>query len=94
MMDQDIYRTIGRRIRSRRRLLDLTQSDVGRACGISAQLVSKYEAAQIALPFVKLLYLAQALEVPISYFTDELNVGAADGSRSARADADLLSSNF
>jgi len=80
-MEQDIYRTIGRRIRSRRRLLDLTQSDVGRACGISAQLVSKYEAAQIALPFVKLLYLAHALDVPIGYFTDQLTVDRGDASQ-------------
>src|SRR5258708_3873989 len=44
MRDQGIYRTIGRRLRARRRLLEMTQRDVGTRCGLTFQQIQKYEA--------------------------------------------------
>jgi len=67
---QDLYRLIGQRLRTRRRLLDLTQSQVGRACGVTFQQVQKYEAGGHAMSVSRLLQLAEALDAPITYFID------------------------
>jgi len=59
---------VGRRIRARRRLLGLSQQDLGVACGVTFQQIHKYEAAVCRLSVVMLWRLAKALEVDIGYF--------------------------
>ena len=68
MRDQGIYRAIGRRLRARRRLLDMTQREVGARCGLTFQQVQKYEAGLIAMPIARLIALAEALQAPIDDF--------------------------
>ncbi|HEX4711877.1 helix-turn-helix transcriptional regulator [Phenylobacterium sp.] len=72
MRDQGIYRTIGRRLRARRRLLELTQRDVGTRCGLTFQQIQKYEAGLIAMPIARLIALAEALQTPIEDFIHSL----------------------
>ena len=72
MRDQGIYRAIGRRLRARRRLLEMTQRDVGRRCGLTFQQIQKYEAGLIAMPIARLIALADALEAPITDFIHSL----------------------
>lgn len=59
---------IGRAIRRRRRLMELTLQQVGERCGVSFQQVQKYEAGVNTISAAQLWALAQALEVPVSYF--------------------------
>ena len=68
----DINRRIGRRLRQRRRLLGMTQSDVAAQCGVGFQQVQKYEAGQTGLSAVQLVRLSKVLSVPVSYFFEGL----------------------
>ena len=66
-MDQDaLNRLIGARLRHRRRLLGMTQGDVGRGCGVSFQQIQKYESASVTISAGMLWRLAQALSVDMS----------------------------
>jgi transcriptional regulator with XRE-family HTH domain len=65
MCDDEIYRLLGRRLRLRRRLLDLTQGQVAARCGLTFQQIQKYEAGGVAIPFGRLVTLASILEMPI-----------------------------
>jgi transcriptional regulator with XRE-family HTH domain len=56
----------------RRRLLDLSQQDLARICGVTFQQIQKYEAAKCRMPVATLWRLAYALEVEVSYFFDGL----------------------
>jgi transcriptional regulator with XRE-family HTH domain len=74
MNDEDIYAAVGKRIRTLRRALDMTQTDLGRRCGISHQLVHKHEAGDIGLSVSRLASFARALDVPVALLlgiTDE-----------------------
>ena len=59
---------IGRAIRIRRRLMDLTLQQVADACGVSFQQVQKYEAANTSISAAQLWVIAGALSVPVGYF--------------------------
>lgn len=59
---------LGRAIRHRRRILDLTLQDLAASCGVSFQQVHKYESGLCSLSASQLWAIAQALEVPVSYF--------------------------
>ncbi len=68
--DADLYRLIGKRLRTRRRSLELTQTEVARACGASFQQIQKHEAGEHAMTVARLLRLAEVLQVPIGYFLE------------------------
>jgi transcriptional regulator with XRE-family HTH domain len=75
MRDQDIYRLIGRRLRARRRLLEMTQGDVASRCGLTFQQIQKYEAGLIAMPIARLIAIADALQAPVADFIQGLPAG-------------------
>jgi transcriptional regulator with XRE-family HTH domain len=60
--DEELYKSLGRRLRARRRFLDLTQAEVARACGTRFQQIQKYEAGA-ALSVCRLLKIATALQI-------------------------------
>lgn len=64
----DVNGLIGRRIRRRRRLMGLTQQELGAACGVTFQQVQKYESAYTRVSVEMLWKLACALEVDMGYF--------------------------
>lgn len=64
----DVEAGIGRRLRSRRRLLGLTQKDVAASVGVTPQMVHKWETAQTTIYAAMVLELARALAVKPSYF--------------------------
>src|SRR5258708_38678201 len=72
MRDQGIYRVIGRRLRARRRLLEMTQGDVAARCGLPFQQIQKYEAGLIAMPIARLIAIAEALQAPVGDFIQGL----------------------
>jgi transcriptional regulator with XRE-family HTH domain len=74
-MERDIYVTIGRRLRARRRLLDLTQRDVGALCGVTFQQVQKYEAGEVKMSVSRLIGFAKVLRMPAEALMEGLQDG-------------------
>jgi hypothetical protein len=69
---QQLQRRLGRSIRRRRRMMDLTLHDLAGACGVSFQQVHKYEAGLCSLSAAQLWVIARALDVPVAYFYEGL----------------------
>src|SRR5581483_1543851 len=67
-MPEQIDIQIGRRVRVRRRLLDLTQQQLGQACGVGFQMVQKYECGLCRISASRLWALSQVLGVSVGYF--------------------------
>jgi DNA-binding transcriptional regulator YiaG len=63
---------IGRRIRQRRRLLGLNQTELARRIGVTFQQVHKYETGQSAVTAARLFAIARALSSPPEYFYDDM----------------------
>ena len=81
-MANDIDLHLGKRLRRRRRLLGLTQQQLAAAVGIRFQQIQKYECGANRISASRLWQLAEALEVPVSYFYDglaEAQARAAEG---------------
>ncbi|HEX3363609.1 helix-turn-helix transcriptional regulator [Phenylobacterium sp.] len=77
-----IQERLGRAIRLRRRIMDLTLQDLAGACGVTFQQVHKYESGLCSISAAQLWAIAQALEAPVSYFYATL---AAPEARRAEA---------
>jgi transcriptional regulator with XRE-family HTH domain len=72
---------VGGRLRERRILLGLSQTRLGESLGLSFQQIQKYERGIDRISVGRLVHLAHVLEVPITYFFDELSeAGITDGS--------------
>jgi transcriptional regulator with XRE-family HTH domain len=71
LQSEDLNRLIGLRVRRRRRQLGLTQAQLSEVCGVRFQQVQKYESGA-PLSAVRLWLIAEALEVPLSYFFEGL----------------------
>jgi DNA-binding transcriptional regulator YiaG len=67
-----IQERLGRAIRLRRRMMDLTLQDIANACGVTFQQVHKYESGLCSLSAAQLWCIATVLQAPISYFYDSL----------------------
>ncbi len=80
----DIDLHLGRRLRRRRRLLGLTQQQLAVSVGIRFQQIQKYECGANRISAARLWQLAEALEVPVSYFYD----GVAETQARAEASAE------
>ncbi len=63
-----VDRHVGRRIRGKRRALGLTEDDLAKTLGISADLVLAYEQARTRVPPDHLIRLGDVFGVPVSYF--------------------------
>ncbi len=59
---------VGKRLRQRRRLLGLTQQKLAEAVDIRFQQIQKYESGANRISASRLWSLAQALDVPVSFF--------------------------
>jgi len=59
---------IGSRIRMRRMMVGMTQEQLGDALGVTFQQLQKYEKGVNGTRGSRLLQLAKALKVPVSYF--------------------------
>ncbi|TRO95901.1 helix-turn-helix transcriptional regulator [Glycocaulis profundi] len=71
-MADDTDRHIGGRLRRRRRLLGLTQQQLGDSIGIRFQQIQKYECGANRVSASRLFELAEALDVPVQYFYEGL----------------------
>lgn len=64
---------VGQRLRQRRLSLDLTQEELGARIDVSFQQIQKYERGTNRISVARLLRLAEALDVDISYFFADLS---------------------
>ncbi|MGO8866613.1 MAG: helix-turn-helix domain-containing protein [Alphaproteobacteria bacterium] len=71
-MLQRVDGEIGSRIRLRRAMLGLSQKQLGDAIGLTPQQVQKYEKGINRIAASTLFIVAEALNVPVSFFFDEL----------------------
>lgn len=63
---------IGQRVRLRRTILGLTQQQLGVSVGLSFQQIQKYERGLNRISASLLVDLGRALDVPVSFFFDDL----------------------
>jgi transcriptional regulator with XRE-family HTH domain len=70
---------VGKRLRLRRTLLGMSQERLGELLGLTFQQVQKYERGVNRIGSSRLFELGQILDVPISFFFDDLpeTVGGA-----------------
>lgn len=63
---------VGTRMRMRRMMLSVSQEKLGEALGVSFQQIQKYEKGTNRIGAGRLQDIATNLEVPISYFYDDM----------------------
>ncbi|MBE7209888.1 MAG: helix-turn-helix transcriptional regulator [Gluconacetobacter diazotrophicus] len=66
---------VGGRIRMRRTLLQMSQEKLGEALGLTFQQVQKYERGANRVGASRLFDLSRVLDVPVSYFFEEMPGG-------------------
>ena len=64
---------VGKRVRLRRTLLGLSQEQLGAELNITFQQVQKYERGANRISASRLWDLGQILDVPVSYFFDDMS---------------------
>ncbi len=80
---QTVYAYIGQRIRERRKLLNLSQTELAKLMGFSYQQMQKYETGASHMSAGKLLLFAKILNVPPNYFYEGLNLQESVGTQIA-----------
>ena len=87
---------VGARVRIRRKFLGWSQSDLADSLGLTFQQVQKYERGTNRISASKLFATAKALKVPVAYFFEGYDDGAAhhlEPSASEQAAHDFLSTS-
>lgn len=69
---------VGSRVRLRRTLLGLSQEKLGDALGLTFQQVQKYERGANRIGASRLFDLSRVLDVPVSFFFDDMETGVSD----------------
>ncbi len=72
---------VGFRVRLRRNLLGMNQTDLGKALGVAYQQIQKYERGVNRVGASRLFNLGRALDVPVSFFFEDLSPAAAGGGK-------------
>jgi len=71
---------VGIRVRLRRTLMGMSQEKLGEALGLTFQQVQKYERGANRIGASRLFDLSRVLEVPISYFFEEMEADVQSAS--------------
>ncbi len=71
---------VGARVRLRRTLLGMSQEKLGLRLGLTFQQVQKYERGANRIGASRLFDLSRVLDVPVSFFYDDMASGVADAS--------------
>lgn len=69
---------VGSRVRLRRTLLGMSQERLGDALGLTFQQVQKYERGVNRIGASRLFDISRVLDVPISYFFDDMPEGMSE----------------
>jgi transcriptional regulator with XRE-family HTH domain len=68
---------VGSRVRLRRTMLGMSQEKLGEAIGLTFQQVQKYERGANRIGASRLFELSRVLDVPVSFFFDDMPSDAA-----------------
>ncbi len=71
---------VGRRVRTRRTLLGMSQTALGQAIGLTFQQIQKYERGTNRIGSSRLFDLCKALDVPITFFFEDMPSAVAASS--------------
>ena len=82
---------VGGRVRVRRRLINMTQESLADLIEVTFQQVQKYERGTNRISASKLFGIAEALEVPISYFFEGLDETSGGRSQSEGSEQTIQS---
>lgn len=82
---------VGSRVRLRRTLLGLSQEKLGDSLGLTFQQVQKYERGANRIGASRLFDLSRVLDVPVSFFFDDMPKDAAGGRPSSSAEISYAS---
>ena len=81
---------IGQRVRHRRWLLGMTQQQLAQSVGIRFQQIQKYESGANRVSASRLWDLAQALDIPVSFFFEGLTNGKIEMNGDGNVEAGVL----
>lgn len=83
---------VGKRVRHRRWLVGMTQQQLAERVGIKFQQIQKYETGANRISASRLWDIADALEVPVSFFFEGIETEGADAAepKAENIPADLL----
>src|SRR4026208_2178752 len=73
-----VDRHVGARIRMRRLMLKISQTQLGDALGLSFQQLEKYEKGSNRVGASRLQHIASILQVPVSFFFEEVPVNRSE----------------
>ena len=73
-----VDRHVGARIRMRRLMLTLSQTQLGDALGLTFQQVQKYEKGTNRVGASRLQHIASILQVPVSFFFEEIPINRTE----------------
>lgn len=74
-MKHDVDVHVGKRIRHRRWMIGMTQQQLAEKVGIKFQQIQKYETGMNRVSASRLWDIAQAVDVPVSFFFEGLDDG-------------------
>ncbi len=72
---------VGNRLRQRRALLGMSQTDLGKAVGLTFQQVQKYERGFNRISSSRLFEFSKVLDVPVAHFFDGADVASNTAKR-------------
>lgn len=81
---------VGKRVRHRRWMVGMTQQQLAERVGIKFQQIQKYETGMNRVSASRLWDIADALEVPVSFFFEGLDPKAQLANVEAGVPADIL----
>lgn len=72
---------VGSRLRQRRALLGMSQTDLGKAVGLTFQQVQKYERGFNRISSSRLFEFSKVLDVPVAHFFEGMDGAALGGTK-------------
>lgn len=81
---------VGKRVRHRRWMVGMTQQQLAGKVGIKFQQIQKYETGMNRISASRLWDIAEALEVPVSFFFEGLDEHAPADAPSENVPGDIL----
>ncbi len=77
-MARPVDKHVGTRVRQRRWMLGMTQTQLGESVGIKFQQIQKYETGANRISASRMWDIAKVLDVPVAFFFEGLEGQAAD----------------
>ena len=78
---------VGSRVRLRRTLLGMSQEKLGTALGLTFQQIQKYERGANRIGSSRLFQLSQILDVPVSFFFEDMDAATGHGRKAGFAES-------